>query len=116
MLAEDGRVALVVGSEVVYAGGREASAATMTPYDVAAVRLADGLELAGRPPADLDRYLDALRRDPSARATALTASGEMATAADAVGLVEILSGMRWAEAEIRTRAGGGLVGAYPGGQ
>ena len=114
LLAAAGRVALLVGSEVVYVGGRESSAATMTPYDVAAVRLADGLDLAGRPPADVDRYLDVLRGDPSARAAALTAGGDIARAADAVALVETASGMPWAEAERRTQAAGGLLGAYPG--
>ena len=112
LLADDGRVAIVVGSEVVYVPGRGTSASTLTPYDVAAVRLRDGIDLAGTPPDDAARYLDALRADRSARAAALVTTGEVATAADVVGLVEGLARLPWAEAEGRARAAGALVGAY----
>ena len=93
--------------------GRGASAATMTPYDVAAVRLADGTGLTGTPPSDVARYLEALRADRSARAVALAASGTLETGPDAVGLVERLAEMTWTEAEARARAAGALLGAYP---
>lgn len=113
LLAGDGRVALVVGSEVVYLAARGARAATMTPYDVAALRLGDGLGLAGDPPGDAERYLAALRADRGAGAAALSADGAMATAGGVVALVERLSGTAWSEAEARVRSGGGLVGVYP---
>src|SRR5258708_30345466 len=60
-LASDGRVAALVGTEVVYLAARGISPHTMTPYDVAAVRLGDGSVLAGEPPEDFARYLAALR-------------------------------------------------------
>lgn len=113
LLAEGGRVAVLVGTEVVYLPGRGATPATMTPYDVAAVRLADGLDLAGTPPDDAERYADALRRHPAARAAAMTAHGGVTTARDVVDLVERLAGIPWAEAEAAARAAGALVGAHP---
>jgi hypothetical protein len=103
---------MLVGSEVVYIGGRGASPATMTPYDVAAVRLRDGIVLAGDPPDDVERYLGALRAERTARAVASVPDGA-ATGADAVELVERLSGVSWAVAEGRARAAGALLGAYP---
>lgn len=115
LLAADGRVAMLVGSEVMYVGGRGASAATLTPYDVCALRLADGIELAGAPPAAAQRYRDALRADRSARAAALVAPDDVVTAPDVVALVERLSGAAWAEAEGQARAAGALLGAYPAG-
>lgn len=104
---------MVVGSEVVYVIGGGATAATTTPYDVAAVRLADGTLLAGSPPADVDRYLGALRADRSVRVVARVPPDEMASAVDVIGLVERLAGMHWAEAEGQARAAGALLGAYP---
>lgn len=97
----------------MYIPGRGVAAATMTPYDIAAVRLAGGIDLAGTPPPDADRYLDALRADRTARACALTATGEIVTAADVVELVERLAGLPWAETQGRARAAGALLGAYP---
>lgn len=105
-------MALLVGSEVVYLAGRGVGVATMTPYDVAALRVSDGLELAGIPPVDATRYLDALRAAPRARAVALVAAGDLASAPDVVALVEGLTGVPWAEAEARARAAGALLGAY----
>lgn len=113
LLAEGGRVAILVGSEVVYLPGRGATPATMTPYDVAAVRLTDGVDLAGTPPEDAESYVNALRADRSAGAAALTASGEMTTAHDIVELVERLARVPWAEAEASARTSGALVGGYP---
>ena len=112
LLDPGGRVAALVGSEVVYLAGRGTTAATMTPYDVAAVRLGDGIALAGAPPDDLERYLSALRADPSARAAAAV-GGDVAATVDVVALIERLAGTPWAEAEARARAAGALVGVYP---
>lgn len=98
---------------MVYVAGRGATAATLTPYDVAAVRSRDGTDLAGTPPDDLPRYLDALRADRSAGAAAIVASGEVVTAEDVGRLVERIAGMPWADAERRARAAGALLGAYP---
>ena len=84
-LPRGGRLALRVGADVVYLAGREVLAEVMTPYDVAAVRLADATVLAGDPPGDAERYLATLRSD----------------------------GSEWGEALDRARGLGGLVGAYP---
>lgn len=111
-LAPGGRVASLVGSEVVYIAGRSATPATMTPYDVAAVRLRDGLDLAGSPPEDVARYLGALRTERAARAVAAVADGDLVAAADLATLVEHVARLPWAEAEGRARAAGALVGAY----
>jgi hypothetical protein len=112
LLAEDGRVALLVGSEVVYLAGRGARAATMTPYDVCALRLGDGSELSGDPPADAARYVDALRGDRRHRAVALTRGG-LTVAPGVLELVERLSGSSWDQAESAARGAGALVGVYP---
>ncbi|MGH2379335.1 MAG: hypothetical protein ACRDGT_12795, partial [Candidatus Limnocylindria bacterium] len=56
-LPADGRVALRVGSDVVYLAARGVTVEVMTPYDVAAVRFGDGAVLAGQPPKDAGRYL-----------------------------------------------------------
>jgi hypothetical protein len=113
LLGADGRVALRVGSDVVYLAGRGVRPPTMTPYDLAAVRLADGLELAGTPPEDAAQYLVALRADRGARVAARTPDGQIVTADGVVELVERLSRLGWSDAEARARAAGGLVGAYP---
>jgi hypothetical protein len=84
----------------------------MTPYDVCAVRLADGLELAGEPPADAKRYLDALRSDRRHSAAALTADG-LVTAPGLRELVERLASSPWSDAESLARGAGALAGAYP---
>lgn len=97
----------------MYIAARGTSAATMTPYDVAAVRSRDGMVLAGTPPDDLQRYLDVLRADPAAGAAGMLVPGGIRTAADVVSLVERSARVRWAEAEARARAAGALVGAYP---
>lgn len=112
-LAEGGHVAMRVGSDVVYAGARLVAPQVMTPYDVAAVRLRDGLVLAGDPPADLDRYLLALRSDASAMAVAALKDGSLATGSALSPLVERVTGLQWGAALERARALGGLVGAYP---
>lgn len=115
VLADDGRLALRVGSEVVYLAARGIAAASMTPYDVAALRLADGLSLAGDPPADAERYLEALRGSAGARAAALRRDGVVVTAGSARGCVAALLGRPYDEIEAEARLTGALFGAYPAG-
>jgi hypothetical protein len=110
LLAPEGRMGALVGSEVVYLAERGTTAATMTPYDVCALRL-DGTVLAGTPPEDADRYPSALRAG-GCGAVALT-DGGLVTAPDVVGLVEKLSRMSWEAAQAQARGAGALVGVYP---
>ena len=96
---------------MVYLAGSGVSAATMTPYDVCALRLGDGSALAGTPSDDAVLYLAALRsRDR--RAAALTADG-MVSAPDLSALLEGLCRVPWDEAEGEARGAGALIGAYP---
>lgn len=108
-----GRVALRVGSDVVYLAGRGVVTEVMTPYDVAAVRFGDGSVLAGDAPEDAGRYLDALQREPGAAVAAARADGTVAVAPALAPLVERLTGLGWEDALEQTRGRGGLVGAYP---
>lgn len=112
-LAADGRMALLVGREVVYLPGRGVAAASMTPYDVAAVRLADGLPLGGDPPEDADRYLAALRATSDSRAAALRSDGTLVTAPSARACVAALLGRPYEDLEAEARLTGALFGAYP---
>jgi hypothetical protein len=112
-LANGGRVALRVGSDVVYMAGRGVLAEVMTPYDVAAVRIADGAVLAGEPPEDGERYLEALRTASGAAVAAASLDGPIAVGTALAPLVERLTGLGWSEALERARSMGGLVGAYP---
>jgi len=112
-LAADGRMALLVGREVVYLSGRGVVAASMTPYDVAAVRLADGLPLGGDPPEDAERYLAALRAAADSRAAALRSDGTLVTAASARACVAALLGRPYEDLEAEARLTGALFGAYP---
>jgi hypothetical protein len=111
-LTADGRLALLTG-EVVYVAGAGISNHTMTPYDVTIVRLRDGLDLFGAPPADIGRYLDALRAHPDARAAALAADGTFVTADSLPGMVATLLHRPWDQAEAHAKASGALIGAYP---
>lgn len=112
-LAADGRMALLVGREVVYLPGRGVAAASMTPYDVAAVRLADGLPLGGDPPEDAERYLAALRTASDSRAAALRSDGTLVTAPSARACVAALLGRPYEDLEAEARLTGALFGAYP---
>ncbi len=112
-LAPDGRIAAVVGSDVVYVAARASSPHTMTPYDVSALHLADGTVLFGEPPHDAERYRDALRRAPDARAAALAADGTLLTAPSLRACVAALLGKSWDDAESEARAAGALIGAFP---
>lgn len=114
-LANDGLMAVLVGSEVVYLPGRGVAAAAMTPYDVAAVRLADGLPLGGEPPDDAARYLAALRDTSGARAVARRADGTLVPAPSARGCVAALLGRPYEDLEAEARLTGALFGAYPPG-
>lgn len=113
ILAPEGRLALAVGTDLVYLAARGTSPATMTPYDVCAVLRRDGSVLAGTAPDDVARYLGALEAAAGATAVALTADGRVAAAPDLRALVEGSSGAAWPEAEASARAAGALVGAYP---
>jgi len=112
-LANEGRVALLVGSEVVYLAGRGIAAASMTPYDIASVRLADGLPLGGDPPEDAERYLAALRAASRSRAAALRKDGTLVTAPSARACVAALLGRPYEDLEAEARLTGALFGAYP---
>ena len=112
-LANEGRVALLVGSEVVYLAGRGIAAASMTPYDIASVRLADGLALGGDPPEDAERYLAALRAASRSRAAALRKDGTLVTAPSARACVAALLGRPYEDLEAEARLTGALFGAYP---
>jgi hypothetical protein len=113
VLASEGRVAALVGSEVVYLARRGVTPLSMTPYDVAAVRLADGLELYGDPPDDVARYLAALRAARGARAAALRADGHVVTAGSVRDCVAALLGRPFEDLEAEARLVGTLFGAYP---
>jgi len=112
-LASGGCVALRVGSDVVYLAGRAVTVEVMTPYDVVALRLGDGAVLAGEPPEDAGRYLEALRAAGGAAVAAAGLDGTLAVAPALAPLVERLTGLGWEGALERTRGLGGLVGAYP---
>jgi hypothetical protein len=111
-LAADGRLVLLTG-EVVYVAGAGVSNHTMTPYDVTIVRLRDGLDLFGTPPADIGRYLDALRANAEGRTAALSADGTLVTADTLSSVVAALLHRPWDEAEAHAKAAGALIGAYP---
>jgi hypothetical protein len=73
-LAADGRITLRL-NDVVYIGGRGASLATITPYDVAVVLYSDGSTLHGSPPDDTPAYVEAHRRAPLAASVARVVDG-----------------------------------------
>lgn len=111
-LAADGRVALLTG-EVVYVASAGVSNHTMTPYDVAIVRLRDGADLLGVPPSDVALYLAALRGRPAARAAARAADGTVVTAESLRSLVAAVLDRSWDDALAHASAVGALIGAYP---
>jgi len=73
-LASDGRITLRL-NDVVYIGGRGASLATITPYDVAVVLYSDGSTLHGSPPDDTPAYVEAHRSAPLAASVARVVDG-----------------------------------------
>ena len=126
-LAPDGRVTLRL-HDVVYIGGRAASLATMTPYDVAVVLLHDGSILHGAPPDDVAAYLDAHRRWPESGSVARLADGSYVSAASlracAVAALRRVRGeaatsdqdaieQAWLDLVAQARISGALIGAFP---
>ena len=75
-LAADGRITTLAG-EVVYIAARGIANATMTPYDIAIVRLADADVLRAEAPAGMERYLAVYRSSPLVRAVAQAADGSL---------------------------------------
>ena len=125
-LAADGRITVRL-HDVVYVAGRGVSNATMTPYDVVSVLVADGTPLLGVPPEDVDEYVAAYRAaadavsvgrghdgaliaSPSLRACAATllARRRGERAPDPA----ILERM-WEELVAHARLSGALIGAFP---
>lgn len=111
-LSPTGRVAILVGTEVVYITSGSVSAEAMTPYDIAAVHLGDGSVLYGTPPDDLAPYLSALRAD-GVGAVAAAADETFVTAGSVKACVAVLLGRPWEELEREARVTGALFGAYP---
>jgi len=126
-LATDGRVTLRL-RDVLYIGGRDMTAATMTPYDVAVLLVADGSTLHGTPPKSVAAYLDAHRRTPFAGSVARTLDGVFVSAATlracAVAALRRARGEdaaaddatiehAWLELVADARAAGALIGAFP---
>ena len=125
-LATDGRITLRL-QDVVYIGGRGASLATITPYDVAVVLYADGSTLHGSAPDDLPAYIEAHRRAPLAASVAHIADGSYLSARSLRSCV--VAALRRARGEVATsdestietiwtelvsqaRINGALIGAF----
>lgn len=112
VLGPTGRVAILVGTEVVYISNRSVSSEAMTPYDIAAVHLVDGSVLYGVPPEDLEPYLAALRAD-GVGAVARVVDETFVTAGSVRQCVGALLRRPWDELEREARVTGALFGAYP---
>ncbi len=126
-LAPDGRVTLRLG-DVMYIGGRGLSLATMTPYDVAVILVADGSALHGTPPDDIAAYLEAHRHGPDVGSVARVSADEFVTApslrACAVAALRRSRGEHgagddatieraWLDLVAQARISGALIGAFP---
>src|SRR5512140_1331808 len=79
-LAPDGRITLRL-HDVLYICGSGVSLATMTPYAVAVILLADGATLLGAPPDDVGAYVAAHARWPGAASVARVPDGAYVSAA-----------------------------------
>src|SRR5204862_7456389 len=99
--------------EVGCAAGAGVTNHRRPPYAPALARLGGGLVLFGAPPADIGRYLDALRAQPGTRAAALGSDGALVTAESLRSAVAVLLHRPWDEAEAHAKAAGALIGAYP---
>jgi hypothetical protein len=114
-------------NDVVYIGGRGVGLATITPYDVAVLLLADGSTLHGMPPADAAAYLDAHRRSPTAGSVARVGTGEYLSAPSLRACVvaavrrsrgedersdELTIEAIWNELVSEARISGALIGAF----
>ena len=126
-LAPDGRATLRL-HDVMYIAGRGVGLATMTPYDVAVLLIADGSTLQGDAPADVAAYLEAHRRAPHAASVARTTDGTYVSAptlrACVVAALRRARGERegdddatiervWLELVAQARLEGALIGAFP---
>jgi len=126
-LAPDGRVTLRL-HDVMYIAGRGVGLATMTPYDVAVVLVADGSQLQGDAPADAAAYLEAHRRAPHAASVARTTDGTYVSAptlrACVVAALRHTRGEEeggddatiervWLDLVAQARLEGALIGAFP---
>lgn len=126
-LPPDGRVTVRL-NDVLYIGGRAASPATMTPYDVAVVLVRDGSILHGAPPGDVAAYLDAHRRWPESGSVARLPDGSYVSAGGLRGcVVAALRRARgeeatsdqdaieqvWLDLVAQARISGALIGAFP---
>lgn len=115
-------------NDVFYVGGRGVGLATMTPYDVAVVLVADGSVLHGTPPEDIDAYVAAHGRWPSAGSVARCTDGEyLAAPTLRACAVEVLRRARgektspdaatiehaWLDLVAQARVSGALIGAFP---
>lgn len=113
-LETDERITALAG-EVVYVATRGIANATMTPHDIAVVRLADAEVLRGEAPPDIERYLAAYRARSLARAVALAVDGSIVTgltllACARATLLRADPGASWERAEGAAQAGGALIG------
>jgi hypothetical protein len=125
-LAVDGRITLRL-NDVVYIGGRGASLATITPYDVAVVLFSDGSTLHGSPPEDTAAYVEAHRRAPLAASVARVGDGTYLSARSLRSCVvaalrrargeddssdDIAIEAVWSELVSQARVSGALIGAF----
>ncbi len=116
-LAPDARITARAG-EVVYVCARGAANATMTPLDVAIVRLADGEVLRAEPTAEVERYLAAYRQRPLAQAVAAAIDGSLVTSLSLTAcakatLLRARPDTSWERAEAAAATAGALIGLAP---
>lgn len=116
-LGDDARITALAG-EVAYIAGRGVSNRRMTPYDVIAVRLADGEVLRGEAPEDIERYLAAHRARRLAKSVAIAVDGTILTglslrACATATLLRARADLTWDEAASQAKASGALVGVEP---
>ncbi len=115
-------------NDVFYVGGQGVGLATMTPYDVSVVLVADGSVLHGVPPLDVDAYVAAHRRWPDAGSVVRCTDGEYLSAptlrACAVLVLRRARGEKdssaeatiehvWRDLVAQARVSGALIGAFP---
>lgn len=125
-LAGHGRITLRL-HDVVYVAGRGVSNATMTPYDVVSVLIADGTPLLGLPPEDIGEYVALYRAESDAESVGRASDGVIVAApslrACAVALLARKRGEPapdpmsleriWEELVAEARVSGALIGAFP---
>jgi hypothetical protein len=125
-LAPEGRITLRL-HDVLYIAGRGVSNHTMTPYDVVSILIADGSQLLGVPPDDLDEYVAAHRAAPEAESVGRGSDGVIVAApslrACAITLIARRRGEQgthgpsleqvWEGLVGEARISGALIGAFP---